>query len=1108
MNPPHFPDVHPRRVALHRLTHERAEDRAQGISNVGIFGEGTDTPSLDAVAILAPRKSPTDVIQIVGRCMRRSPDKTTGYVIVPVPLPRGLDAETSLGRHELGEEWKPLSQILTALRAHDGRIENRVEDLVELYMPPDPPENREKEVVVVAQDGEVTRTGIWRGPESSSPEHVIAEAKVPAWRERPGKSPMQITDYLTEERGFVWSGQKLPKGRSAEKLTDRPEGDDDRSLSNAGDVLAIRRDRRGTRVTGLAPVGRKDAGAEGFDITDTVEKARKLAANRSGLREPRRRSSRKRDRPSPQAEPTLWQRLESEEPTRNLAVEVMERSGLRGNATRDFNLLLDIVAPTAAALRREQGVKDLLENFLGMETGASTSDAKSADGCTVAVLLMLNALILHGRLEKTSGQVARLIGENTLRQIAAAEDPCDLLAETWMSILEYDYRPVFQPARNVVRHLSKSEHRTAAWRAIRRLATWADENAEHYATMGMEYAGQLFSRVMGHQAADGAYFTRPEAARLLAELAIDEMGVTNWNDPAEWPKLKVADLACGSGTLLNAWIEGIKDRMRVLGADEPRCAAWHKKAVEELTTGLDINHVSLQLAAGRFTLGNLDVDYRKMALHCLEHGRVGADVRLGALELLGDDEVIGRAPDSFKWEDDDVVHPDVKSALIGTRAVLINPPFSDNTKRNRNVDAETKRGMQKREMRVRDRVAASDPEAGELIDINSIRTFFTPLIDSVLREKTGVLAKVLPMTACTAASGLAERQFLASRFWIKYVVTCHDPKNINLSQETSINECLLIGTRRGAGEGRPTTFVNLARYPLNTDDARATAAAIRARNHEGVGRAIEWPAERIAAGDWTPVQWYNGEVALGAATLAERSALRVAKDLYEFGPPTQKMGLAFEPIAGNARTRDEVWMFRSIKEQLRQQLTGDPEERWQTIPLKRRDKNVRQEERPSYLDEQGWMLAAQRMRTTSSRTASQYCSRRCLGTAYIAIRTTTKDEAKALNLLWNSTPVLVQLFSMRSKTASYPKWSIAQLQSVRLPPDARDPNLVRTLAAVHDELADVEIGRLQYAADDPVRATIDDATAELFGLTRDTVVQWRIWLSEEPFMHNASPVPY
>ena len=52
----------------------------------------------------------------------------------------------------------------------------------------------------------------------------------------------------------------------------------------------------------------------------------------------------------------------------------------------------------------------------------------------------------------------------------------------------------------------------------------------------------------------------------------------------------------------------------------------------------------------------------------------------------------------------------------------------------------------------------------------------------------------------------------------------------------------------------------------------------------------------------------------------------------------------------------------------------------------------------------------------------------------------------------------------------------------------------------------MEIGRLQYAADDPVRAIIDDATCELFGLTCETVAQWRTSLSQEPFMHNTSPV--
>ena len=66
--------VRERRRALRDLAGADGEN-PRGIANVGIFGEGTDSPNLDAVALLAPRRSPTDVIQIVGRCMRRAPGK-------------------------------------------------------------------------------------------------------------------------------------------------------------------------------------------------------------------------------------------------------------------------------------------------------------------------------------------------------------------------------------------------------------------------------------------------------------------------------------------------------------------------------------------------------------------------------------------------------------------------------------------------------------------------------------------------------------------------------------------------------------------------------------------------------------------------------------------------------------------------------------------------------------------------------------------------------------------------------------------------------------------------------------------------------------------------
>ena len=828
-----------RRAELVKLANVNEADTA-GITNVGIFGEGTDTPSLDAVAILAPRKSPTDVIQIVGRCMRRSPEKTTGYVIVPVALPRGLDAETSLGMTELGEEWKPLSQILTALRAHDGRIEDRVHDLLDIYVPPD--ERSEVERAIVAVDGNVVRTGVWKGPLDSSPEDVLRRVKPPAWRERPGRKPTELSDFLTAKDGFTWSEQRVVNDRPTDKITDRGPEADQELLKNFPAVDIIRRDRRGVRVAPhVKPVGTLDSDDGGFDVTETVSKGRAQANRTELLREPRPRRM-KRAAPAATGEsPLLWQKLESHDPTRGLAVEVMERSGLRGNPVRDFNLLQEPLHDAAGALRAD-GFEGELRIRLGMESagqdGTRLGEESGASACQVASLLVLNALILHARLEGTNGRVRELIGDCTLDSVGRADDPCAALSDGWTRVLEYDYRPVFEPARNVVNWLRDSERRFAGWRAVRRLAGWAADNADHYASMGMEYAGELFSRVMGHQAADGAFFTRPEAARLLAELALDRMDVERFSNPAEWPKLKAADLACGSGMLLNAWIEAVKERMRAEGAHEGQCSTWHRVAVEELVSGLDINPVSLQLAAGRFTLGNLEIDYRRMALYALEHGKAASGaVRLGALELLGDDEIVGAAPDKFNWADDHIVHPEVKASLRGTRCVIMNPPFSFNTKRNQNLEPSVKRSMQGRELALRDRVALSDPDSGALIDTNSIRTFFTPLAEKLLSPADGVLAQIIPMTACTGKSGAEERRLLASRFRVRYIVMCHDPKNINLSQKTAINECMLIATRKGRGENEPTTFVRLSRYPKNGDDAARIARAIANGEWDAIGTA-------------------------------------------------------------------------------------------------------------------------------------------------------------------------------------------------------------------------------------------------------------------------------
>ncbi|MCR5662166.1 MAG: DEAD/DEAH box helicase family protein, partial [bacterium] len=88
--------------------------------NARCLAEGVDVPSLDAVLFLRPKKSQIDVIQAVGRVMRRSPGKEYGYIILPLVIPAGLDADTALDQ---SDDFAIIWSVAKALRSHDERME-------------------------------------------------------------------------------------------------------------------------------------------------------------------------------------------------------------------------------------------------------------------------------------------------------------------------------------------------------------------------------------------------------------------------------------------------------------------------------------------------------------------------------------------------------------------------------------------------------------------------------------------------------------------------------------------------------------------------------------------------------------------------------------------------------------------------------------------------------------------------------------------------------------------------------------------------------------------------------------------------------------------------
>ena len=90
------------------------------LSNARCLAEGVDVPALDAILFLHPRNSQIDVVQSVGRVMRRAPGKRMGYVILPIGVPSGVPADQALNDNK---KYRVVWQILNALRAHDERLD-------------------------------------------------------------------------------------------------------------------------------------------------------------------------------------------------------------------------------------------------------------------------------------------------------------------------------------------------------------------------------------------------------------------------------------------------------------------------------------------------------------------------------------------------------------------------------------------------------------------------------------------------------------------------------------------------------------------------------------------------------------------------------------------------------------------------------------------------------------------------------------------------------------------------------------------------------------------------------------------------------------------------
>lgn len=115
-----------RNIKLSWLQSTMPTDETRILTNARCLSEGVDVPALDAVVFFHPRNSMVDVVQSVGRVMRKSEGKDYGYIILPVAVPPNESPAAVLDDNK---RFKVVWQILNALRAHDERFDARVNSL-------------------------------------------------------------------------------------------------------------------------------------------------------------------------------------------------------------------------------------------------------------------------------------------------------------------------------------------------------------------------------------------------------------------------------------------------------------------------------------------------------------------------------------------------------------------------------------------------------------------------------------------------------------------------------------------------------------------------------------------------------------------------------------------------------------------------------------------------------------------------------------------------------------------------------------------------------------------------------------------------------------------
>ena len=453
---------------------------------------------------------------------------------------------------------------------------------------------------------------------------------------------------------------------------------------------------------------------------------------------------------------------------------------------------------------------------------------------------------------------------------------------------------------------------------------------------------------------------------------------------------------------------------------------------------------------------------------------------------------------------------DAVDAVDNAQIVIMNPPFTNRASMGEKFPKRVQKHLRSRADAMEKVLVNNDSQMEKFVDKNSIRPLFVALADRCLDNFNGILTMVIPTTALSAPSGLHERVLLAQRYHIHSIVTCHLPGQINMSQNTNINESIVIAKKSTNNNSTPTRIVNLDRFPI---DEKEVADLHNCILHCGVGAIAngwgeisEWPAERIIVGDWSAAIWRSTKLAEAAARFANDKKL---KSISESGlsPAATGQLLRGSYQETNAGTPGSFPILKSKGAKGQTLIESRPDKFWMPKPKIKQEENEylyglnkSTPENYKILKKASHLLITAGQDNSTARLTATASDEKYVGNGWIPVGGLTADEAKALAVFINSTIGRLQLMRNPGRKLAFPAYSTTEVGNLKIP-DIRNDHIRRLLLICWEKTKALKVPQFRDG-ECHVRQLWDEAVATALNLDLQELANLRTLLNDEPHVRG------